>query len=284
MVKRNLLITHTVRTIVFLSMLASILLGLLGARTEAGSSHYFMNAFTCFLMLIITFVPSYIGVRTRIIVPAALQTMFVVFTFLAMYFGEIFNCYEIFWWWDIMLHSTSGLMLGLMGYLLLYSLNSDNTAFFHMNSFCVMLFAFCFALAAGALWEVFEFAGDALFGMNMQKSVYVTDTSELAPYINRWGRFMDPGLVDSMKDLIVDSIGALVAVIGGYLYTLHVQNGRRDFMLEFEKADKEQREALQEWYRKRVERKAKKDMRKNKKSTNLPTAQNEAAKKPEVRP
>ena len=254
MSRRNMILTRIVSGTVFFSMVAAILLGVFDTHGETGGSHHFMNAFTCFVLLVIMRVPSYISSRTRVLVPAALQTMFVIFTFLAMYFGEIFNCYEHFWWWDVMLHSTSGFMLGLLGYLLLYSLNYDKRVFFHMNSFCVMLFAFCFALACGALWEVFEFAGDFLLGMNMQKSVYVTDVNALAPYINRWGRFMDPGLVDSMKDLIVDSIGALVAVVGGYLYTLRVKSGSRDFIKEIEEADIEYRAALQSIEKKRTAR------------------------------
>ena len=254
--KRNVLITRTVRTIILVSMVASILLGIFGIFGETGESHYFMNAFTCLVMFLITLVPSYITSRTRLIVPAALQTMFVVFTFLAMYFGEIFNYYERFWWWDVMLHSTSGFMLGLLGYLLLYSMNHDRTIFFHINSFCVMLFAFCFALACGALWEVFEFAGDYLLGMNMQKSVYVTDVAELAPYINRWGRFMDPGLLDSMKDLIVDSIGALVAVIGGYIYSARVKDSK-EFLQEIEDSHQTHLAAIQEWEQKRLAKKTK---------------------------
>jgi len=249
-------IIGSVRVIILFTMAASILLGLLSVWGETGESHYFMNAFTCLVMLIITFVPSYIASRTRVIVPAALQTMFVIFTFFAMYFGEILSYYEKYWWWDVMLHSTSGFMLGLLGYLLLYSLNTDRHIFFHINSFCVMLFAFCFALACGALWELFEFAGDFLLGMNMQKSVYVTDVAALAPYINRWGRFMDPGLVDSMKDLIVDSIGALIAVIGSYLYSIRKKDPRA-VLRELEEADMAHREALRESELKRLARRGK---------------------------
>ena len=262
MSKRNLIITRIVRAIIVISMAVSIGLGLFSTYGESDGSHHFMNAFTCLLMLILTRIPSYISSRTRLIVPTALQTMFVIFTFLAMYFGEIFNCYERFPWWDVMLHSMSGFMLGLLGYLLLYSLNDDRRIFFHMNSFCVMLFAFCFALACGALWEVFEFAGDFLLGMNMQKSVYVTDVQDLAPYINRWGRFMDPGLIDSMKDLIVDSIGALVAVVGGYLYSLH-EGKSRTLLQEIEAENMAHLMFVQEIEQRRAKQKKSKQQEKN---------------------
>jgi len=257
MTKRNRIISGTVRGIIFFTMVASILLGLFGGDEETGGSHYFMNAFTCLVMFVITLVPSYITSKTRVIVPAVIQTMFVVFTFLAMYFGEILSYYEKYAWWDVMLHSTSGFMLGLMGFLLLYSLNEDRRVFFHMNTFCVMLFAFCFALACGAVWEIFEFAGDFFLGMNMQKSVYVTDVNELAQHVNRFGRYMDPGLLDTMKDLIVDSIGALAAVVGGYIYTLHVQKGNREFLREIEEADNAHRVALQTIEQKRLRRRDK---------------------------
>lgn len=213
-----MIITVSLRFIIVITMMSSIILGILNAKAETGGSHYFMNAFTCLIMFIITFVPSFLHNNTKLIFPTALQTGIVIFTFLAMYLGEIFRYYERFWWWDVMLHSTSGFMLGLIGFILLYSLNDDKDVLLKMNNFCIMLFAFCFAMSAGAMWEIFEFSGDYLLGMNMQKSVYVTDINELSVYVNQWGRFMDPGLTDTMKDIIVDAIGALVAVLGCFFF------------------------------------------------------------------
>ncbi|MHA3914105.1 hypothetical protein [Halovulum sp. GXIMD14793] len=51
---------------------------------------------------------------------------------------------------------------------------------------------------------------DQLFGLNMQKS----------------------GLVDTMQDLIVDTIGASIGAFGGYLYLKGSRGGRLTKMIE----------------------------------------------------
>jgi len=120
--------------------------------------------------------------------------MAIVLIFAALFLGEVRNYYERFWWWDAALHATSGGLLGIFGVLLVYVLNKQPNISMHMKPGFVSLFAFAFAMCIGALWEIFEFVMDSLFGMNMQKS----------------------GLVDTMWDLIVDAIGALVVSISSY--------------------------------------------------------------------
>ncbi len=61
------------------------------------------------------------------------------------------------------------------------------------------LLVFCFAVASGAIWEIFEFLMDQFFGLNMQKS----------------------GLMDTMTDLIMDSLGAFLASAFGYIYLIN---------------------------------------------------------------
>ena len=102
------------------------------------------------------------------------------------FLGEVGGAYERFWWWDALLHVSSAVVLGFGGLLLLLSLYSQRKI---SGSAGVMAtFTFCFALAAGALWEIFEFGVDQTFGTNMQKT----------------------GLVDTMGDLIVDAVGGIL--------------------------------------------------------------------------
>jgi len=122
-----------------------------------------------------------------------------------LFLGETRDYYDRFWWWDIALHATSGSLLGVLGVLLVYVLNEDPKINMRMKPGFVAVFAFTFAMAAGALWEIFEFGMDQLFGMNMQKS----------------------GLVDTMTDLIVDAAGALVVSLVGYFY---MKRGVRSFV------------------------------------------------------
>lgn len=128
--------------------------------------------------------------------------MIIGFTFASLFLGEIHDYYNRFWWWDIALHSSSGVLLGFIGFLLVHVLNETEDIGMHMKPGFVALFAFMFALGIGVLWEIFEFIMDSVFGMEMQKPM-LGDPS---------------GLTDSMWDLIVASAGALVISVFGYVF------------------------------------------------------------------
>lgn len=137
----------------------------------------------------------------KIDVPAEIQIAVVVFVFATLFLGEVRNYYERFWWWDLALHGTAGLLLGIFGFLIVYMLNRSEAVDLHMRPAFLALFAFFFAVGIGALWEVFEFTMDQVFGLNMQKPM-LGDPS---------------GLTDTMWDIIVDTLGAgAVALVGWY--------------------------------------------------------------------
>lgn len=143
--------------------------------------------------------PGIISRRSRLFVPPEFELMAVLFVFASLFLGELHGYYTRYWWWDIALHTLSGLLLGIFGFLLIYVLNEDDTVEMRLKPRFVALFAFFFAVAVGALWEIFEFSMDQLAGLNMQKPM-LDDPS---------------GLTDTMWDLIVDTIGAaIVSVVG----------------------------------------------------------------------
>ena len=151
-------------------------------------------------------------------VPVEIQVCTVIFIFATLFLGEFRDFYIRFWWWDIVLHTGSGVLLGLLGFILLYLLNETEAVGMALRPAFLALFAFCFAVALGALWEIFEFAMDQIFGMNMQKPM-LDDPS---------------GLTDTMWDLIVDAVGALVASLGGLIYLLRARKeGRKDWLQRF---------------------------------------------------
>ena len=94
------------------------------------------------------------------------------FVFAALFLGEIQRYYERIWWWDIALHTSSGLLKGILGFLLVYVLNENERIKLHMPPRFVALFAFLFAAAAGTLWEIIEFAMHQVFGSTMQKPMF----------------------------------------------------------------------------------------------------------------
>jgi small basic protein len=162
-----------------------------------------LNAAVVLGIVGVMLLPNILGKRFDVRIPAEFEVLALVFVFAALFLGEVRGYYERFWWWDIALHTSSGFLLGILGFLLVYVLNENNRVELHMRPHFVALFAFLFSVAMGAVWEIFEFAMDQLLGMNMQKPM-----------------FDDPsGLTDTMWDLIVDTVGALIISLLGWWHS-----------------------------------------------------------------
>ncbi|MBX3677847.1 MAG: hypothetical protein KF853_12560 [Rhodocyclaceae bacterium] len=180
-----------------------------------------MNAFLVMAIMAVMFSPAVIGRRFRVHIPPEFQVLAVLFAFAALFLGEIHSYYMRFWWWDIALHTSSGLLMGILGFLLIYVLNADERIDIHMRPRFMALFAFLFAVTVGTLWEVFEFAMDQVVGTNMQKPM-LDDPS---------------GLTDTMWDMIVNALGALaISALGGW----HMKQREHSF--------------IEAWIRKFIER------------------------------
>ena len=147
-----------------------------------------------FSTFVLTLVPPRLEDIYHIKLPMDFEIAIIFFLFATMILGEIVNFYERFWWWDILLHFSSAIAFGCTGFIILFYLNRTNKI--SSKPIWIALFSFSFAVSIGVMWEIFEFAMDYMFGMNMQKS----------------------GIVDTMWDLIVDVIGALLASLAGLAY------------------------------------------------------------------
>ncbi len=152
-----------------------------------------MLFFVSIAVLLLTFGALFTERRYNIEIPLEIEVFITVFIYAALYLGTLVGFYDRFWWWDSLLHFSSALIFGLIGFAILYVLYRQNKL--DTNPFIIAMFAFSFALAIGALWEVFEFGMDQAFGLNMQ-----------------------PSAVDTMQDLIIDGIGALITATAGYFY------------------------------------------------------------------
>ncbi len=150
----------------------------------------FVAAFTLGLSLLPALFAERFGVR----LPMTFAALVVVFLFATLFLGEIGDFYERFWWWDVLLHSGSAIGLGLIGFVLVFMLFQGDR--FAAPPLALAVLSFCIAVSMGALWEIFEYSMDQIFGLNMQKS----------------------GLEDTMWDLIVNTIGASIGAIAGYNY------------------------------------------------------------------
>ncbi len=224
----NQIITRLVRLIFLLEGVGAVFLGLFdwseGFQFRIDSQSL-MNAFIALLGFVLTFIPEATEriLRNRIRFSSALKCAIVLFIFGAEFCGEIRNFYFRFSWWDTLLHSMSGVILAMIGFMLVYALNDSGRISVTLSPFFIALFAFTFALASGALWEIFEYGGDRLLGMNMQKYLppegvlyeAIGGQTALTYSAEAW-RF-DAGLIDTMNDLICDALAALAVSVVGYL-------------------------------------------------------------------
>lgn len=162
------------------------------------------SAFSTLLIFLLMFVPSILKEKYRFYLPFALDLGIVTFIFLTFFLGHMGSFYGIFPQWDTFLHFQSGLLLGASGFVLVYTLNEHTKTKLGLSPFFVAIFAVCFSLALGAVWEIFEFAGDAYF------------STRVVGYLP-W----QASNADTMWDLIADSAGALVMSTYGYFWMRH---------------------------------------------------------------
>lgn len=153
------------------------------------------------LTLIFSFIPAMIERNYKITLPLEFEFLILIFLYGTLFLGEIGDYYTKVWWWDIALHTLSGIIFGIIGFIFVYVMNRESKINVHLKSIYVAIFSFTFAVSIGAVWEIFEFSMDSFFGTNMQKS----------------------GLVDTMWDLIVDVVGALIVSTSGYFYVKNVK-------------------------------------------------------------
>ena len=201
------------------------------------------NAFICVLTMVTFSIPRFVEKKFKIEIPTLMEGIIFVFIFCAQILGEL-ECYYIqFPYWDTMLHTVSGFLFAAVGFSLIDIINRDGRLKFHLSPLYVSIVAFCFSMTVGVFWEFFEFSADMLLKLDMQKDTVIngfssvlfdTTSSNIAVYsgeilktdIN--GRiingYIDIGLIDTMADLFVNFIGALVFSVSGGFYIKHRGN------------------------------------------------------------
>lgn len=197
------------------------------------------NVFLCILTLILLIIPSFIQINLKIELPTALEITILLFIFAAEILGEIQAYYLKFPFWDTVLHTVNGFLMAAIGFALVDILNRSKKFSIQLSPAFVAIVAFCFSMTIGVVWEFFECGMDQLFGLDMQKdtivhtikSVMLDPTKSNRPVAIRdiqsvmvngqdlgLGGYLDIGLLDTMKDLFVNFIGAVVFSILGYFY------------------------------------------------------------------
>lgn len=210
------------------------------------------NVFFCLLAILLFAVPSFIETHTRIDIPPALENSILFFIFAAQILGEMRSYYVAYPFWDTMLHTANGFLAAAIGFSLVDILNQSQKETFRLSPFFVAVVAFCFSMTIGVLWEFLEYAMDIFFATDMQKDTIIhtirsvmldpTNSQKVITIDNitevtvngvdlGLGGYLDIGLHDTIKDMFVNFIGALVFSTSGYFY---VKNRKRSsFVMHF---------------------------------------------------
>ena len=200
------------------------------------------NAALCFLSLVLLLLPFIIEHKFKVDLPNTIEIIIMVFVFSAEILGEINNFYGIIPFWDTMLHTLNGFLMAAIGFSLFDILNKHLSSI-ELSPIFLCLFSFCFSMTIGVAWEFFEYGMDKTVHFDMQKDEYINDiyTVSLDPKydnnvitvsdidytilydkngkeLTRLDGYLDIGLNDTMKDLIVNFIGAITYNIFGYIY------------------------------------------------------------------
>lgn len=225
--KNSYLVYVALRVLVIATMIRQILNG------------NYENVFLCILTLLLLLLPSFVQVNFKIELPTGLEITILFFIFAAEILGEINAYYIRFPFWDTMLHTINGFLAAAIGFALVDILNQSDRFSIQLSPVFVSIVAFCFSMTIGVVWEFFECAVDQFFGLDMQKdtvvhSIYsvmldpaggnsptgiqnITEVTVNGQNLGLGG-YLDIGLLDTMKDLFVNFIGALVFSVIGYFY------------------------------------------------------------------
>ncbi|MFH1451569.1 MAG: ATP-binding protein [archaeon] len=155
--------------------------------------------------LFVTFLPWLMKTIFGYIIPAGFEIIVILFIYGVFVFGGLRGNIFGFWWWDILLNFFAAVTLGFVGLTILSVLESEDII--DTSSIMMGVFTFFFAVSLGGLWEVFEYSLDNLFGFGLQID-----------------------LSDTMKDMAVNIIGALVvSSVGVHL----LRSGKNNLMSTF---------------------------------------------------
>ena len=225
--KSSFLVYVTLRLLVILMMILQIF------------NRNYENVFLCVLTLVLLLIPSLIQINLKIELPTALEITSLGFVFAAEILGEIQSYYIKFPFWDTVLHTINGFLMAAIGFALVDILNRSKKFSIQLSPVFLAIVAFCFSMTIGVIWEFFEYGMDQFFGLDMQKdtviqgfsSVLLDPTKSNIPVpvqditevlINGrdlgLGGYLDIGLIDTMNDLFVNFVGAVLFSIIGYFY------------------------------------------------------------------
>ena len=191
-------------------------------------SDYVLMLLQCIVGILAILLPGLFIRKFKIQIQSYMIILYTIFLYCAIYLGEVRSFYYTVPHWDTILHTFSGAMLGALGFSFVNILNKTERVPVNLSPVFVATFAFCFAVALGTVWEIYEFTADGILQTNMQKFALENGDKLI-------GR---DALSDTMKDIIVDCIGALAMSVIGY-FSLKLKKGWIEkFQITMKKHDK----------------------------------------------
>ena len=202
------------------------------------------SVFLCLLTLVLFLLPTILERALMVDLPNTLEVIILLFIFSAEILGEISAFYTTFQGWDTILHTLNGFLCAAIGFALVDLCNRHERVSLSLSPVYMAIVAFCFSMTIGVLWEFFECTMDQLFLLDMQKDAVVRNISSVMldpnggnnPVVIRdiadvivvtgageeialgLGGYLDIGILDTMKDLAVNFVGAVVFSVIGYFY------------------------------------------------------------------
>ena len=206
------------------------------------------STFVCVLVLILFMLPRFVERNFRIELPSTLEIIILVFIFAAEILGELKSYFITYPHWDSMLHTTTGFISAAFGFAMVDLLNRNKPQHFKLSPVFLALVAFCFSMTVGVLWEFFEFTCDQVMHTDMQKDYVVHEINSVSlnpdglntpihvpiesvivngeDWTEEIGGYLDIGLIDTMKDLQVNCIGAIAFSVIGFFYVKRRGKGK----------------------------------------------------------
>ena len=212
------------------------------------------NVFTCILTLILFLIPMILEKKLKIEIPATLEIIIYTFIFSAEILGEINEFYINIKNFDTILHTINGFIMAGIGFSFIEIFNNNPNTKIYLDPKYLILFGFCFSMTTGVIWEIFEYTVDNLMYKDMQKDTIITEITSVVlneegknisetieieeiiingeNYLKKHGGYIDIGLHDTMKDLIVNLIGAIIFSIMGYTHLKGNSKNATRFMIK----------------------------------------------------
>lgn len=226
---RNTAVYVILRFLILLTIIFSIL------------EQNYSNIMPCAIALVLFTIPNFIDKKLNIELPGTLESIIYIFIFSAQILGEIRNFYGLIPYWDVMLHTLNGFIFAGVGFSLCELLNKSEKTKLYLSPIYVAVVAVLFSVAIGTVWEFLEYGLDKYIYLDTQKdetvndlyTVYFNDENKVESisdivkteiYLSDGSivtiddGYLDIGLNDTMEDMWVNFVGAIVFAFFGYFY------------------------------------------------------------------